>query len=179
MTLRQQLNQLDVTECMMGNRKTVRQNFDIAANRLAEILREVFKEYQQLRYEEIRYPLYERTGQLLDSIQVDFKSYKVSRGVMSIEVGFSKKGFHHSGDGLDGKDGRTLFYPTNTEPFDVATAMYEGYHTVKPWFSTVYTFGWRPQFGFKNGYDFMWEAIYRYMPENYLGLSFEVVVPEY
>ena len=78
MTLRQQLNQLDVTECMMGNRKNVRQNFDIAANRLAEILREVFKEYQQLRYEEIRYPLYERTGQLLDSIQVDFKSYKVS-----------------------------------------------------------------------------------------------------
>ena len=53
MTLRQQLNQLDVTECMMGNRKTVRQNFDIAANRLAEILREVFKEYQQLRYEEL------------------------------------------------------------------------------------------------------------------------------
>ena len=179
MTLRQQLNQIDVSQCIMKNGRTVQENFINEADRLEKILTQVFKEVQDMRWEQIENTLYERTGQLLNSIMVDVPSFKVNKKTMSIEVGFNKIGFHHSGDGLDGEDGRTLWYSSTSEPFDVATAMYEGYTTSIPWFSNIYTFGWRPQFGFKDGFDFMQEAIDRFQSENYMGIEIEIVIPQY
>lgn len=109
MTLQQQLNQINVSQLVMSNGLTVHENFINEADRLERILTEVFKEVMATRYEHIDNPLYERTGQLLNSIVVDVPSFKVNKKQMSIEVGFSKSGFHHSGDGLDGMNGRTYF----------------------------------------------------------------------
>ena len=103
MTLREQLNNIDVTQCVMSNGKTVQENFVNEADRLERILTEVFTEVLATRYKHIDNPMYERTGQLLNSIIVDVPSFKVNKKTMSIEVGFSKVGFHHSGDGLDGR----------------------------------------------------------------------------
>lgn len=179
MTLREQLNDIDVTQCVMSNGKTVQENFINEADRLERILTEVFTEVLATRYKHIDNPMYERTGQLLNSIVVDVPSFKVNKKTMSIEIGFSKTGFHHSGDGLDGRNGRTLFYTDNSEPFDVATAFYNGYKANKTWFSDIYTFGFRPQFGFFDGTDFMQEAIDRFQAGNYMGIQIDIIVPEY
>lgn len=179
MTIQQQLNQIDVSQCVMSNSVTVMEAFVSEADRLERILTEVFKEVMATRYEHIDNPLYERTGQLLNSIIVDVPSFKLTKKTMSIEVGFSKSGFHHSGDGLDGRNGRTKFNPTNSEPFDVATAFYKGYSVEKAWFRDIYTFGFRPEFGFWGQDDWMQEAIDRFQKNNYMGITIDIVVPEY
>lgn len=179
MTLQQQLNQINVSQLVMSNGLTVHENFINEADRLERILTEVFKEVMATRYEHIDNPLYERTGQLLNSIVVDVPSFKVNKKQMSIEVGFSKSGFHHSGDGLDGTNGRTYFPPTTEEPFDVATAFYTGYSVETPWFRDIYTFGFRPEFGFWDQEDWMQEAIDRFQKDNFMGITIDVFVPEY
>ncbi len=61
MTLRQQLNQIDVSQCVMKNGRTVQENFINEADRLEKILTQVFKEVLDMRWEQVENPLYERT----------------------------------------------------------------------------------------------------------------------
>ena len=61
----------------------------------------------------------------------------------------------------------------------MATAFYNGYKVNKTWFSDIYTFGYRPQFGFYDGIDFMQEAIDRFQAGNFMGIQIDVIVPEY
>lgn len=162
MNIKNQLKGMDITKVKMSNGKTLGQNLQSEAERLRTCIQKRLEEYLD-SYNPI---VYERTGGLRDSLQVDdFLNIRVVGNSLEIDLFFDDGAIHKSGDGIKGWDG-------NGEDVNTAFLLNYGYEVKKDvWFKD------KENFGYRKGGDFVKKGIEDFNKSNKLGIKVYVVEP--
>ena len=153
---------MDITKVKMSNGKTLGQNLQSEAERLRTCIQTKLEEYLD-SYDPI---VYERTGGLKNSLQVDdFLNVRVVGNGLEIDLFFDDGAIHKSGDGIRGWGG-------NGEEIDTAFLLNYGYEVKKDvWFKNIKNFGYR------EGGNFIKKGIEDFNKTNTLGIKVYVVEP--
>ena len=151
----------NLTDIVMNNGKTVRQNLELEINRLRDCIQEKLDDYMSLN----KPSMYIRTGSLQNSIKVDLDIINVYDNVFQMAVVFDESGYHESGDGIDGWDG-------NGQKVNTAYLFNDGYQVKKDvWFKNIENFGWRKPA------RFIEQGIYEFNKNNPLDIKVEIITP--
>ena len=158
---------MDITKVKMANGKTLGQNLQDEAERLRKCIQNRLEEYLD-GYNPI---VYERTGGLRDSLQVDdFLNIRVVGNSLEIDLFFDDGAIHPSGDGIRTTVGTE--WQGNGEEVNTAFLLNYGYEVKKDvWFKNIKNFGYR------RGGDFVKKGIEDFNKSNKLGIKVYVVEP--